>query len=172
MDDISDIEKKLISFSEKHATPSTTKRISKLLTPIENAIADGLTLDLITSFLNQQGIKISKNTLKVILYRLRKRKSPPIKSEQVVLTQHAPIHSTENKLYDTKQQRLSPKEQTEFDDLTRKIESFNAATGWVDRYVALGGDVNDIKDQSESQKRQMTMQLKSSISRKLQLYKY
>lgn len=170
LDDMSEIEKKLISFSEKNAKPSLAQKIDKLLPSIEKAIADGLTLDLLTSFLNQQGIKISKNTLKVTIYRLRKKRAGNQKEKDKVTSQQPHTTSTSQSV-NLKQRQLSPNEQAKFHALTKKIEAFNAATGWVDRYVALGGDINDIKDQSESQKRQMTMKLKSNISRELTLYR-
>ena len=148
---------------------SKTMMIREIYDDIENARKHGVTLAMILSLLREKDFDISYSELKQILYRIRKSKDHPKNNNK----ENKPPHTkTEDKADDVKQQRLSTKEQTEFDDLTRKIESFNAATGWVDRYVALGGDINDIKDQSESQKRQMTMQLKSSISRKLQLYKY
>lgn len=167
MDDISDIENKLIHFSKKYSNQSTTKKISKLLPQIENAISDGLTLDLITSFLNQQGIEVSKNTLKVIIYRLRKKKHNTHKKNTLPETTQTEL--TQNK---ENSQKRSPKEQAEFDELTKKISAFNAASGWQDRYLALGGDIDEIKGRSETEKRHLTMQLKSSISRRLQLYKY
>lgn len=142
--------------------------IEELFGSITEAMQSKITLELLVSAMQQQGLYITVPYLRNTLYRIRKKKK-----EKEIKVKNTPSNSTENKVTPTTlTKKISNKEQAEFDDLTRKIESFNAATGWVDRYVALGGDINDIKDQSESQKRQMTMQLKSSISRKLQLYKY
>ncbi|KAB7693140.1 hypothetical protein [Plesiomonas shigelloides] len=145
--------------------------IEELFGCITEAMQSKITLELLVSAMQQQGLDITVPYLRNTLYRIRKKKK-----EKEIKVKNTPSHSTESKVTPTTPitptKKISNKEQTEFDDLTRKIESFNAATGWVDRYVALGGDINDIKDQSESQKRQMTMQLKSSISRKMQLYKY
>lgn len=142
--------------------------IEELFGSITEAMHSKITLELLVSAMQQQGLDITVPYLRNTLYRIRKKKK-----EKEIKVKNTPSNSIESKVTPTAPtKKISNKEQTEFDDLTRKIESFNAATGWVDRYVALGGDINDIKDQSESQKRQMTMQLKSSISRKLQLYKY
>lgn len=142
--------------------------IEELFGSITEAMQSKITLELLVSAMQQQGLDITVPYLRNTLYRIRKKKK-----EKEIKVKNTPSNSIESKVTPTAPtKKISNKEQTEFDDLTRKIESFNAATGWVDRYVALGGDINDIKDQSESQKRQMTMQLKSSISRKLQLYKY
>lgn len=146
--------------------------IEELFGSITEAMQSKITLELLVSAMQQQGLDITVPYLRNTLYRIRKKKK-----EKEIKVKNTSSNSTESKITPTTPttpttKKISNKEQTEFDDLTRKIESFNSATGWVDRYVALGGDINDIKDQSESQKRQMAMQLKSSISRKLQLYKY
>lgn len=153
--------------------------IEELFDSITEAIQSKITLELLVSAMQQQGINITIPYLRNTLYRIRKKK----KNERENKLESKKTTTMSNMVTTTKKTEKTPPtnsfpssnlvaSQEELEELTKKLETFNSATGWVDRYVALGGDINDIKDQSESQKRQMTMQLKSSISRKLQLYKY
>ena len=72
---IEQLKTALLAFSETHSKEaSKAKKIRHLYSTLEHVINEGLSIDLIVDFLNQQDIQITKNNLKVTLYRIRKEK--------------------------------------------------------------------------------------------------
>ncbi|MGL4927162.1 MAG: hypothetical protein ACRC4K_10130 [Plesiomonas shigelloides] len=161
MGDLTELEQALIAFSAAKKPPSTARKIREISNTIEHVIADGLSLDLVVSFLNQNGINISKNTLKVTLYRLRKREKKP----QKTLINNSPAENITTSV--SPQPSVVNKNAVTLAELTKKMDAFNKAVGWQDRFVALGGSIEDIRGKPASEQRQMAMHLKSTIEREL-----
>lgn len=161
MGDLTELEQALIAFSAAKKPPSTARKIREISNTIEHVIADGLSLDLVVSFLNQNGVNISKNTLKVTLYRLRKREGKPQKTlinnspPQNITAPISPSSSAVNKNAAT------------LAELTKKMDAFNKAVGWQERYIALGGNIENVRGKPASEQRHMAMYLKSTIERAL-----
>ena len=169
MGDLTELEQALIAFSEAEKQPSTARQISKISSTIEHVIADGLNLDLVVSFLNQKGINISKNTLKVTLYRLRKKEKNAQKAKEAtrqIPSQHPPSETPAAGSVTDIQLR---NERTRA-ELVGKMEAFNKAVGWQERFLALGGNRDDIIGKPASQQRHMAMHLKSKVERELRDY--
>ncbi|HFU0229601.1 hypothetical protein L1D19_23480 [Vibrio natriegens] len=142
--------------------PSKAKIIRGLFTRITEAMDEGITLDMLTDYLCQNDVLVTKNTLRNTLYRIRKEQgvSPkkavpipeirPIKSEPVIS-----LSSHENKSLE------EPKD--EFDFI---LEKYHQCDNQIDKYIALGGKREDIEDKSRSTQRDMVMTLRNKLRRK------
>lgn len=155
MGDLTELEQALIAFSAAENSPSTARKIREISSTIEHVIADGLSLDLVVSFLNQNGINVSKNTLKVTLYRLRKKEGKPQKS----LINNAPPQ----KEIATPTAQLTQAQQL---DYQAKIKAFNEVEcdDWKGKYIALGGNPDELKDLSPAGQRNKVVKLRMKLS--------
>ena len=130
---------------------------------IQYVIDDGLSLDHIVSFLNQNDVPVSKNTLKVYLYRIRKERgnepnSKPIKTitKENHVTPTLPISSSNSE--ETTETQINP-----YDLMMEKYKQCN---NQVDKYIALGGKREDIEEQNISTQRGMVMTLRNQLRQK------
>lgn len=156
---IKDLERQLLAYRDAHANPSKTRQIESIFNTIETVINDGLSIDHIVDFLNQHDIKITKNTLKVILYRLRKKTVMPKQNQSISLPKNTTVETTP----------ISKKvksNSTEINPYDKMMEDYKLCNNPVDKYIALGGIREDIEHKDISTKRNMLMNLKNELRQK------
>lgn len=142
---------------------SKTIIVREIYDDIEKARKRGVTLPMFLRVLQGKGFDISYQEFKQILYRIRKERKTELKnvendrrpSQKNNTTPISPPPSTVNK------------NEITLADLTKKMDAFNKAVGWQDRYIALGGKIEDIRGKPASEQRHMAMHLKSTIEREL-----
>lgn len=170
-EDDEEIKRQFEALITENALPSKIKRVRKFMPLIESALNAGVAIEHITTLLNKMEIPITKSYLNNSLYRIRKER----KSSKNITTKS-------NEAATTKKTEKTPQtnsrlpsnlvaSQEEFEDLTKKLDAFDCAAGWEERYVALGGDIEEICSKPASQKRLMAMGLKSQIEARLSVYK-
>lgn len=170
-EDDEEIKRQFEALITENALPSKIKRVRKFMPLIESALNAGVAIEHITTLLNKMEIPITKSYLNNSLYRIRKErkssKNITTKSNEVATTKKAEKTPHTNS-------RLPSNlvaSQEEFEELTKKLDAFDCAAGWEERYVALGGDIEEICSKPASQKRLMAMGLKSQIEARLSVYK-
>lgn len=155
-DNIKKLEQELIAYCETHSRVSKSRKIRELFETIQYVINNGLSLDHVVSFLNQHDISVSKNTLKVYLYRIRKERGnlPKSKPNKAILkeTNHSQIPPISSS--DPVESPSTNKETNPYDLM---LEEYMKYKNQVDRYIALGGKREDIEDKNISTQRSMVM---------------
>ncbi|HHP0488639.1 TPA: hypothetical protein ACRZ4F_005069 [Vibrio harveyi] len=161
-DNLKRLEQELLAYCEVHSRSSKSRKIRALFNTIQYVIDDGLSLDHVVSFLNQNEIPVSKNTLKVYLYRIRKERgntpnSKPIKTitkeNQASPTPTYPSNSEEST-------------ETKINPYDLMMEKYKQCNNQVDKYIALGGKREDIEEQNISTQRGMVMTLRNQLRQK------
>ncbi|MDF4820336.1 hypothetical protein ABK988_22505 [Vibrio parahaemolyticus] len=163
---IRQLEQELLAYSETHSRSSNSKKIRALFDTIQYVIEDGLSLDHVVSFLNQNDISVSKNTLKVYLYRIRKKRdnnsTTKIPSPEITLTKSEPVISPSSHKNTPSEQSEKQLENT-FDQI---LEKYHQCDNRIDKYVALGGRREDIEDKSITTQKNMVMTLRNKLRQK------
>ena len=145
----------LLAFSETHSKEaSKAKKIRHLYSTLEHVINEGLSIDLIVDFLNQQDIQITKNNLKVTLYRIRKERGLVKNKGRDYLIEN-------NTIINTADVAITPAPIKTHHNITSLQEkekryheikhALSVATTWREKYIIMGGDPEKIKDMGESQ---------------------
>lgn len=150
---------------------SKTMIIREIFDDIENARKHGVTLPMILPLLEKMGVNISYSELRQIMCRIRKKNK---ENETVTKPQDTtPCNKTSPDTEKPQQATSLPAKasQEEFEDLTQKLNAFDEAIGWEERYIALGGDPAEIRSKPASQKRHIAMELKSRLEDRLSIYK-
>lgn len=173
---IEQLKTALLAFSETHSKASKAKKIRHLYSTLEHVINEGLSIDLIVDFLNQHDIPITKNNLKVTLYRIRKEKGlVKNKGRDYLIENNSLIHSNKdvtnhNESFVKYETLPTPIIRNSIEE--QKIEyqtikkNYAEAKGWHEKYAALGGDINDLKNISPSEQRQACVVLRMNFSKK------
>lgn len=143
--------------------------VERLFEPISEAIKEGITLELLCSYLQQNGIQITPSYLKNALYRIRKKKKELASSvdEKTVITSQNTIVDEQDR-----QNAESLKNESTLnddDDFLKKIEAFNQAKGPQERWLALGGSQSELDSTPPSSHHRMAMNLKSELVQKYRL---
>ncbi|HBH7909318.1 TPA: hypothetical protein KDX60_004496 [Vibrio parahaemolyticus] len=171
-DNLKRLEQELLAYCEVHSRSSKSRKIRALFNTIQYVIDDGLSLDHIVSFLSQNDIPVSKNTLKVYLYRIRKErgnKSTVNKEPEIIHTQ-SPVISKNTVPSSSTSTKESVSEELEGEEQLQNIlDRYYSVNGLKERYEALGGDIEDFKGKSISDQRQLVNNLKAKITRQLRV---
>ena len=162
-DNLKKLEQELLAYCEVHSRSSKSRKIRALFDTIQYVIDDGLSLDHIVSFLNQNDVPVSKNTLKVYLYRIRKERGnePNSKAIKTITKENhvsptLPISSSNSE--ETTETQINP-----YDLMMEKYKQCN---NQVDKYITLGGKREDIEEQNISTQRGMVMTLRNQLRQK------
>lgn len=162
-DDLKELKQQAEVLIVENATPSKIKKIREMMPVIVHLLESGVSIELTTDFVNKNGVTVTKKYLKNMLHRIRREQKP--ESEKVEISKQSnPQNITEP---------ISPpssvvsKSATTITELTKKMDAFNNAVGWQERYIALGGNIGDIRGKPASEQRHMAMHLKSTIEREL-----
>lgn len=151
---IEQLKTALLAFSKTNSKASKAKKIRHLYSTLEHVINEGLSIDLIVDFLNQHGIQITKNNLKVTLYRIRKEKGlVKDKGTNYLIDNNSIINNSDVAIATVPIKTpynitsLQEKEKR-YHEIKRAI---SVAITWREKYIAMGGDHEKIKDMAESQ---------------------
>lgn len=142
---------------------SKTIIVREIYDDIEKARKRGVTLSMFLRVLQDKGFDISYPEFKQILYRIRKERKP---EAEKIENNRQPNPQNNN-------QSISPsssaanKNAATLAELTKKMDAFNKAVGWQERYIALGGNIENVRGKPASEQRHMAMYLKSTIERAL-----
>ncbi|HHY0626537.1 TPA: hypothetical protein ACVU5F_004617 [Vibrio parahaemolyticus] len=143
--------------------PSKAKIIRDLFTRITEAMDEGITLDMLTDYLHQNDVLITKNSLRNTLYRIRKeRGNEPNSKQRKTITKEnhvsptPPISSSNSE---------EPPE-SEINPYDLMMEKYKQCNNQVDKYIALGGKREDIEEQNISTQRGMVMTLRNQLRQK------
>ncbi|EJG1885588.1 hypothetical protein BS049_RS22930 [Vibrio parahaemolyticus] len=143
--------------------PSKAKIIRDLFTRITEAMDEGITLDMLTDYLHQNDVLITKNSLRNTLYRIRKeRGNEPNSKQRKTITKEnhvsprPPISSSNSE--DPPESEINP-----YDLMMEKYKQCN---NQVDKYISLGGKREDIEEENISTQRGMVMTLRNQLRQK------
>ncbi|EGU30971.1 hypothetical protein VII00023_20542 [Vibrio ichthyoenteri ATCC 700023] len=163
---LNQLKEALLAYSEIHSRKSKSKKIQLLYETIETVIDDGLSIDHVVSFLNQNDIPVTKNTLKVNLYRIRKEQGgkPTNKLEIETKPISSSVISTDN---NPSSKEVQPETLHGEEELQKMLDEYYAASGLENRYAVLGGNVKDLEGKSTSDKRQLVTNLKLRITQRI-----
>ncbi|PKF50229.1 hypothetical protein [Enterovibrio nigricans] len=159
---LKEIENELESYTQANAQLSKIKAIRKLYHRLEEALDNGLTIQLLCDYLNQKGLEISPNYLYLVLHRIRKERgnepnSKPIKT--ITKENYAPP------ILPTSPNSEEPPE-SEINPYDLMMEKYKQCTNQIDKYVVLGGNREDIEEQNISTQRSMVMNLRNKLRQK------
>lgn len=151
--------KKLTSAQGK---PSKSMMVEQLFDYISESMRAGVTLELLTVALQQKGLNITVPYLRNTMYRIRKKRNGNITK---TLINNSPPANITNPI-STSSSAVNKNAAT-LAELTKKMDAFNKAVGWQERYIALGGNIEDVRGKPASEQRHMAMHLKSTVEREL-----
>ncbi|EIO4564155.1 hypothetical protein LQM11_004807 [Vibrio parahaemolyticus] len=143
--------------------PSKAKIIRDLFTRITEAMDEGITLDMLTDYLHQNDVLITKNSLRNTLYRIRKeRGNEPNSKQRKTITKENHVSPT-SPISSSNSEELPESEINPYDLMMEKYKQCN---NQVDKYIALGGKREDIEEQNISTQRGMVMTLRNQLRQK------
>ena len=142
---------------------SKTIIVREIYDDIEKARKRGVTLSMFLRVLQGKGFDISYSEFKQILYRIRKERKP--ESEKVEISRQSNPQNITTPI--SPPSSAANKNAATLAELTKKMDAFNNAVGWQDRFIALGGNIEDIRGKPASEQRHMAMNLKSTVEREL-----
>lgn len=164
---LNQLKEALLAYSEIYSRKSKSKKIQLLYETIETVINDGLSIDHVVSFLNQNDIPVTKNTLKVNLYRIRKEQDGRQNyKREIETTQNSQTVISPNNI---RQPIKEPQPETLHgeEELQKMLDQYYAANGLENRYVVLGGNIKDLDGKSTADKRQLVTNLKLRITQRI-----
>lgn len=162
---------------EEERFASKSQLIREMYDDIQDARNHGVTLILLLKVIQQKSsFNITYQELKQILYRIRKEKGlVKNKGRDYLIENNSLIHSSKDI---TNHNESFVKDETLPTPIIRnsieeqKIEyqtikkNYAEAKGWHEKYAALGGDINDLKNKSPSEQRQACVVLRMNFSKK------
>ncbi|EGQ8399446.1 hypothetical protein ACV970_004590 [Vibrio parahaemolyticus] len=160
---LKEIENELESYTQANAQLSKIKAIRKLYHRLEEALDNGLTIQLLCDYLNQKGLEISPNYLYLVLHRIRKERGNESNSKAIKTI------TKENHAYPTPPISSSISEEpteTQINPYDLMMEKYKQCDNQVDKYIALGGKREDIEEQNISTQRGMVMTLRNQLRQK------
>ncbi len=162
-DNLKKLEQELLAYCEVHSRSSKSRKIRALFDTIQYVIDDGLSLDHIVSFLNQNDVPVSKNTLKVYLYRIRKERDNEPNSKAIKTISKENHVSPTPPIFSSNSEETT---ETQINPYDLMMEKYKQCNNQVDKYVALGGKREDIEEQNISTQRGMVMTLRNQLRQK------
>lgn len=172
LQNLKEIESELEAYTLEHGKLSKIKAIRKLYHHLENALENGLTNELLCNYLNQKGLEIKPNYLYLVMHRIRKEQGyKPISKlnhEITTITQPAISDAIQQATVKSTNQltpRSDDKKENEktLDDI---LERFSAIKDLEGRYEVLGGNIEDFKNKSTNDQRQLVTNLKIKVMQK------
>jgi effector-binding domain-containing protein len=147
-----EIESELETYTIQNAKLSKTKAIRIIYNKIEKSINDGLTIHLLCDFLKQKGLDIAPNYLYLILHRIRKEKGLVKNKGRDYLIENNTIINNSDIVIATVPTHNNITSLQEKEKRYHEIKhAISVATTWREKYIAMGGDHEKIKDMAESQ---------------------
>lgn len=131
-----------------HRPSSKYQKILALFDTIQQATEHRLSIGHIVNLLKQHNISISENTLRVYLYRIRKKRGS--KANEVK----------------RKEELREEQFQTGFEYWKALLKQISYEKEDIERYVLLGGERGDIESKTISEQRMMVTLLKIKLSNK------
>ncbi|MUK76552.1 hypothetical protein GNP84_06485 [Aliivibrio fischeri] len=147
---------------EKHGKTSKTKIIRELFESLTDAINDGVSLDLLSEYLSQQGLIMSKSYLRNTLYRIRKERR--LSSQKRPVPELNTHHQIQNTTSDSSLVSHNPNANKKalYDSA---MEKHAAATSLTERFIALGGTPSDVENKPDAQIRHIYTRQKIKFNR-------
>ncbi len=159
---IEELKEGIKQLVEIHGRTSKMKIIRQLFTPLTEAMKEGVKLELINNYLNEQGLELTLSTLRTMIYRIRKERgiSTQKRSTQDLNIQHQ--NQTQTVTSDTS--LATPKTeidyQARYDDINQR---YKAADSFEDKYAILGGDPTKLHGHTPRKQREMCIELQMKI---------
>lgn len=138
---------------------SKTIIVREIYDDIEKARKRGVTLSMFLRVLQGKGFDISYSEFKQILYRIRKERKP--ESENIEISRQSPPQKET-----TAKTAPAPQPEKQPLDYQAKIKAFNevAPDDWKGKYMALGGNPDELKDLSPAGQRNKVVKLRMKLS--------
>ena len=149
IDSLKDGIKELI---KTHGKTSKAKIIHQLFDLLTEAMNEKVTLDHLVDYFKQQGLTITKNYLRNALYRIRKTKGLVKNKGTNYLIENNSIINNSDIVIATVPTHNNITSLQEKEKRYHEIKhAISVATTWREKYIAMGGDHEKIKDMAESQ---------------------
>ncbi|MGR6863440.1 hypothetical protein ACU5EH_25590 [Aliivibrio salmonicida] len=150
---------------EIHGRTSKMMIIRQLFIPLTEAMKEGVKLELINNYLNEQGLELTLSSLRTMIYRIRKERgiSPQKRSTQDLNISH----QKQNQTVVSDKSLATPKTeidyQAQYDDIDRRYKAANTAE---EKYAILGGDPKKLDGHSRRKQGEMCFELKREFNHK------
>lgn len=150
--------------SEEKRFTSKSQLIREMFDDIQEARNNNVSLVLLHDAIQQKsGHNLSYNEFKQIIYRIRKERgliSNKKGNIQTELSTNNPINKSQSATSETQ------KKSTTDNPYDLMMEKYKLGKSNIERYIALGGKLEDIEEQSISIQRQMVFDLKYDLKAK------
>ena len=147
---------------------SKTIIVREIYDDIEKARLRGVTLSMFLRVLQDKGFDISYPEFKQILYRIRKERKSEVENKSENNKQSTPQKSLIDNVPPQKEIATPtvPLTQTQQLDYQAKIKAFNEVEcdDWKGKYIALGGNPDELKDLSPAGQRNKVVKLRMKLS--------
>jgi hypothetical protein len=161
---IQELEEGIRRLIDIHGKTSKATVIRELFEPLTDAVNDGIGLELLSDYLSQQGLTMSKHYLRNTLYRIRKERgiSPQKRSTQELNIQPQIQHQKTTSNNSLVAPKTNADKKALFDAAMKKHA---AASNLSEKFLALGGETSDIVDKPDSQIRHIYTRHKIKFNR-------
>jgi hypothetical protein len=155
---IQELEEGIRRLIDIHGKTSKATVIRELFEPLTDAINDGIGLELLSDYLSQQGLTMSKHYLRNTLYRIRKERgiSPQKRSTQDLNISH----QNQTQTVESDKSLSTPKTeidyQARYDDINGR---YKATESFEEKYAILGGDPKRLDGHNRRKQREMCIEL-------------
>lgn len=161
---IEELKEGIKQLVEIHGRTSKMMIIRQLFTPLTEAMKEGVKLELINNYLNEQGLELTLSSLRTMIYRIRKERgiSPQKRSTQDLNVQPQIQHQNTT----SNSSLVAPENNADKKALFEAaMEKHSAATNLSEKFLALGGEPSDIVDKPDSQIRHIYTRQKIKFNR-------
>ncbi|MUK41531.1 hypothetical protein GNP61_08140 [Aliivibrio fischeri] len=161
---IEELKEGIKQLVEIHGRTSKMKIVRQLFIPLTEAMKDGVKLELINNYLNEQGLEVTLTSLRTMIYRIRKERglSAQKRSAQDLNIQPQPQHQKITSDSSLAISEINTDKKTLFE---AAMEKHSAATNLSEKFIALGGEPSDIINKPDSQIRHIYTKQKIKFNR-------
>lgn len=155
---IEELKEGIKQLVEIHGRTSKMMIVRQLFIPLTEAMKEGVKLELINNYLNEQGLELTLSTLRNMIYRIRKERgiSPQKRSTQDLNISHQ--NQTQTVVSD--KSLATPKNeidyQARYDDINGR---YKASESFEEKYAILGGDPKKLDGHTRRKQREMCIEL-------------
>ncbi|MGF1804078.1 hypothetical protein L4C31_02360 [Aliivibrio sifiae] len=159
---IEELKEGIKQLVEIHGKTSKMTIIRQLFTPLTDAMKEGVKLELINNYLNEQGLELTLATLRNMIYRIRKERGITLQKRS------APELNTQHQIQNATSDSSLVSHKTNADKKAlydMAMEKHTAATSLTERFIALGGNPSDVEHKPDTQIRHIYTRQKIKFNR-------
>ncbi|MGF1803720.1 hypothetical protein L4C31_00485 [Aliivibrio sifiae] len=141
-----------------HGRTSKMTIIRQLFIPLTDAMKEGVKLELINNYLNEQGLELTLATLRNMIYRIRKERGITLQKRSAPELNSQPLPPINNS--SPVASKTEPDYQARYDDLMLR---YKATKDYKEKYTILGGNPQKLDGHTPRKQREMCIELQMKI---------